>query len=353
MPFPAIPVLIGLGVYLFAKGSSKTSSSSSSSDFYMMGANGVLQVRPDKLPALLGWLNAYHISQLPQDSETSSYGGAKDRISTTEGGEAAPVAIGRAAAMGQHTLLSTVNEPAIWFVPAGAERLVANRWPANGGRWALLVEGVPQTGSVVVPPVPTPGAPFPNVPLPNVPLPGIPNGGPTAPASTTNFPAGPTQNPDGSWSWGGVTIPPLNIPGMPGGTNGQPMPLPNLPGLPGGPMAPNGQPPIPLGGTHTIRDGDIPSRLAQWYAGDGLRWQELATANPDLVVINPDLKPRSQFGGPAFSFAQGRIGSGQGWTIGRVLVLPPGWDASKGISPRKQALPANVRQALTKAGVQA
>jgi len=39
------------------------------------------------------------------------------------------------------------------------------------------------------------------------------------------------------------------------------------------------------GSPFTVREGDIPSRLAQHYTGDGDRWREIPAANPGMKIV--------------------------------------------------------------------
>jgi hypothetical protein len=99
--------------------------------------------------------------------------------------------------------------------------------------------------------------------------------------------------------------------------------------------------------THTIRTGDIGSRLAQWYAGDALRWKELGPPNPELVLVNTERKPVATHGGPALGFLP--------WNPGQVLMLPATWAGAKGVpSVQKQqaaALATAIRQAAKGKGI--
>jgi hypothetical protein len=328
MPAPFIPVLLGGVLFLLWGGSkgggtSSTSAARAANGFLMRNPlNGVIQVKPDQQPGVLAWLDQYRSAPLPPDSEVLSYGGVKNSLSTLgAGGMKTTEAIGRAAALGQHTLISVAGEPVIWFVPRGAESILCAKFPEDGGRWAMLVEGSPAAAG-----------------LPSIP--GIPGGGgATQPASTTT----PGQSTIDIPGFGKVAVP--NIPTTPGqidipGFGKVAMPDPNA--NPAGPMAPTGTAPIPTGGTHTLRPGDIGSRLAQWYAGNALRWRELSATNPELVLVNSDRKSVAQYGGQPFGFLP--------WNPGDVLVLPPGWDASKGAPPvvrsrRTKGLPEIVKQA--------
>ncbi len=178
--------------------------------------------------------------------------------------------------------------------------------------------------------------------------------GPTAPAGyTPGQGGGPgTLNIPGLGTW--------NVPNLPGqtpapGGDGPPLPsstdpnqppppgtipipglgnIPNpfpglqIPGLPppGGTIPPssNGAGVRPPGATvwlgtdgryrYAIRSGDIASRMAQWFTGNFARWRELEQVNPVLKLV-------MQNGAP-YGYTP--------WRLDQVLVLPPGWDGSKG-----------------------
>lgn len=341
MAVPVIPILFGAALLLL--GSSKKSSSGSSSstgsssDMLMRNPlNGVVQVRPDKLVGILGWLNAYFATPVPPNAEVATYGGSQASLSTTPGAESAVATIGRYAALGQHTLINIDGgPPKLWFVPRGAELAVAKLMPGEGGKWALLVEG----SSAAVPM--TPGVPGQGM-SPGGVAPGVSQtpGGPTIPGS---------YNPGGAA--GGQTV---NIPGI------GPVTIPAIPGMPEVPPIQGQAPPavvVPPGvpgmtdvpgiatpATYTLQKGDIASRMAERFTGDFSRWKELGLTNAELVIVNEDRKPVAQYGGAAFGFLP--------WKPGQPVILPPGWDITRplkqagGVAPAKAKKKINAKDAI-------
>jgi hypothetical protein len=89
---------------------------------------------------------------------------------------------------------------------------------------------------------------------------------------------------------------------------------------------------IARGATHTIRSGDIASSLALWYARDAGRWRELGATNPDLRLVTKTINGQAV----PFGFLP--------WSVGQVLILPPGWDFTRGIAPVQYGAKSPVQQ---------
>lgn len=77
------------------------------------------------------------------------------------------------------------------------------------------------------------------------------------------------------------------------------------------------------GKVHLVREGDIPSYLALWYAGNAGRWTELPSVNPGMTVqkVNgvTQLVP---------------------WKVGTYVNLPPDWNVARGVPPTQRAVKA-------------
>lgn len=155
-------------------------------------------------------------------------------------------------------------------------------------------------------------------------------GGPAAPSSPPGQPAPPApfaipglqSTPPAGWPQG------IPWPGAPGAPGQQAAPPPAPPPFsPPAPTAPFSPPPgatvykNPSDGLwrHVIRQGDIATQLAQSYTGDFSRWKELGPPN-QLTLVYQDSQP--------YGFNP--------WRLGQVLILPQGWDASKGAAPINQ-----------------
>lgn len=109
-----------------------------------------------------------------------------------------------------------------------------------------------------------------------------------------------------------VPVPPVPLPG--GGT----IPWPTLPpgwGIPGvtpQPTTPQPTTPQPQPGqlqTYVIKSGDYASGLAKKKTGDGSRWREILTVNPEMSTYT-DKKGATQI---------------RPWNVGQTMFLPPGW----------------------------
>jgi hypothetical protein len=71
-----------------------------------------------------------------------------------------------------------------------------------------------------------------------------------------------------------------------------------------------------------LRANDNPSYLAEWYTGDGARFKELLTTNPELRLAT---MPHARTGQPMTVLLP--------WRVGQTLILPPSWDTSRGPAP--------------------
>ncbi|MDI3285163.1 hypothetical protein [Polyangium sp. 15x6] len=80
---------------------------------------------------------------------------------------------------------------------------------------------------------------------------------------------------------------------------------------------------INSGRIYIVRPDDLQSELAQWYTGDANRWRELGKTNPKLRLMQGD-----DGNGRKFQYFAP-------WVAGDKIVLPPGWDVSKGLPPRR------------------
>lgn len=96
--------------------------------------------------------------------------------------------------------------------------------------------------------------------------------------------------------------PPPDVgPEFPGGVTDQP-----LPPAPQVFVVPNE---IQVDAPHIIRAGDIPSIMAFYYTGDGLRFKELGTRNPNLGQLK----------------TIGGVSNYEGWKVGTKIFLPGNW----------------------------
>lgn len=80
---------------------------------------------------------------------------------------------------------------------------------------------------------------------------------------------------------------------------------------------------IQQGRQYIVRAGELQSELALWYTGNAGRWPELRTTNPHLRQMTGD-----DGKGNKFSYLAP-------WNAGDKIILPVGWDASKGLPPQK------------------
>lgn len=133
---------------------------------------------------------------------------------------------------------------------------------------------------------------FPSMPgMPGTPPPVPPGqpapGGPPAPGQPPPPPPGQPAPPPG-----GVTPPgSIPFPGIPGG-----IPIPNIPGVGIGAMP------------FTIRIGDRPFGLAQYYTGSGARYREIEPINPHLGPPTGGIPPYPE------------------WKPGVEILIPGEWD---------------------------
>ena len=260
----AIPIGLGLA---FASSKKPAAGPQTMQNMLLVAPNGVVVVDPKMAPWVLQSLSSQYVvpsgNALFEEVALNATGGP--------GYTNALLWAQAKAAAGKLVLILIDGGKGLAAVAPGQEVELCQR---KGGRYAVLLE----------PPAQAAGLPTPT-PTPNP------------------FPA-PTPNPQ---QWGDVL-------GQLGGQLGQAI------GLPPNPQpTPNPFPsptPNPPGAayTHTIRSGDIASRLAQWYTGSAYRWQELSRTNPELKLVLQNGQP--------YGYSP--------WRIGQILVLPPGWDGSKG-----------------------
>lgn len=163
--------------------------------------------------------------------------------------------------------------------------------------------GMPQPGQTIQ----TPFGPVTVPAIPGVNAPQQQPGQPPPqqqPGPTTPAPANP----------GGASPPPA---GTPINTPWGPMTVPSIPGVnaPATPTGPSTAGPWPADHMFTVRAGDMPSKMAQWYTGDFTQAEALRSLN-GLVSH----------------------GSGSGvyytpWYPGQQLKLPMNWNVAKGPPP--------------------
>jgi hypothetical protein len=361
-----IPIALGL---LLASGKKKDGPQTMAG-MLIVAPNGVVVVNP----SMAAWV----MDGLSKESATPIPGSPIGQATLGALAVNAPNALAWAqqqAATGKIVLLGIEGNNSLAAVPPGQEVSLAQK---SNHKWAVLLEppsassplGIP--GGPGAPPIVSTGPDGQttvNIPgLPPIPVspggqasPGQPQpgGGQTAPAGyvpgqngqpgTFNIPGlgtiaiPPVFGPQGQ---GGAAppnpqqpsdpnaIPPF-VPGdgtTPPIFGGWPPPgfpnIPGLPSLPGAPPGPGGTAPAqgnrPQGATvwmgndgryrYAIRSGDIASRMAQWFTGNFARWRELEQVNPELKLVLQ--------GGKPYGYTP--------WRLDQVLVLPPGWDGSKG-----------------------
>lgn len=214
--------------------------------------------------------------------------------------------------------------------PAGAP-------PGQGGAAPPGTLNIPGLGNVPIPagfPMPA-GFPGSTVPASSTtPEGGGGEQGAPPPGTTVDTPLGPMQIPSipgfntpqgqpAGGGGGGGTQPQQPDPGAPApGTTVNtplgPMQIPSVPGL-NAPDDSNGGQPTPstwpADHWHTIRAGDIASRIAQWFTGNFARAEELRSIN-NLT---------KQGSGNATYYTP--------WKVGQKLKLPLDWNTSKGPMP--------------------
>lgn len=331
----AIPAGLAL---LFASGAKKTGKPQTMQGMLLVGPNGVVIVDPRVAPWVLQSLQNQFVvpsgNALFEEVALSETGGP--------GYTPALVWAQAKAAAGKIVLILINGGKGLAAVQPGQEVALCQR---SAEHYAVLLEppalpvGVPGGGGVPGvsqgpngPAVTIPGVG--TIPLPNF-NPGAQGGsqggtvpgsytphGPSSPSSPENpFPSLPNFGP-------GSTPGTVNVPGI------GDVQIPQIPGFGGSsvpaPPGPGGTPPVGLPSSpasgqvtflgpdglwrHTIRPGDIASRLAQWYRGNALAWRELEQTNPNLQLVLQ--------GGQPLGYNP--------WRVGQVLVLPTGWDGSKG-----------------------
>lgn len=328
----AIPIGLGLA---FASSKKPAAGPQTMQNMLLVAPNGVVVVDPKMAPWVLQSLSSQYVvpsgNALFEEVALNATGGP--------GYTNALLWAQAKAAAGKLVLILIDGGKGLAAVAPGQEVELCQR---KGGRYAVLLEppaqaaGLPATPGMPTTPVVTqtpsgPGIVVPGlgtIPLPNF-QPGAP-GGNTIPGSyQPNSPSSPSSpdQPFPSAPSPGATPGVISIPGL------GDFPIPGLPGanVPQ-PPGPGGTPPPGLGGVlgstptsgvflgpdglwrHTLRSGDIGTRLAQWYAGSSYRWRELEKTNPDLKLVLQNGQP--------YGYSP--------WRIGQILVLPPGWDGSKG-----------------------
>lgn len=314
-------------------------------DWFTTAPNGVLVVRPEKQSLLFAVLQQKFVDVAPL-AAADVPPGATVRVLDAPAPNTFPALgwiAGQCNTARKHVILSLDNaRPMLAAVAPGTE----TTWcAASLRRWALIAEaqGVAAAAPTSAPAggqtINVPG--FGTVTLPNMPAgtPAAPGGG-TVPASTQ-----PSATPPTSIEVPGFgTIP---LPGMPGAEPSQPTPsaptpgapapvqtpwgpvvppagFPTVPGLPSAPTTPGSMPggtglpgdvAWPAQFTHTIRPGDIASKLAQWYTGNFQRAYDLVPLN-NLTIVGS---------GPKTYFTP--------WKVGQVLKLPLDWNVAKGRPP--------------------
>lgn len=329
-------------------------------DWFTTAPNGVLVVRPEKQSLLFAVLQQKFVDVAPL-AAADVPPGATVRVLDAPAPNSFPALgwiAGQCNTAHKHVILSLDNSrPMLAAVTPGAEL----QWcAASLRRWALIAEAqgvttptsspqggqggqvvnVPGFGPMTIPNMPgmpaTPAAPGGTVPASStpsatpptsievpgfgtIPLPGMPGAAPAqptpnAPTPSTPTPSTPSTPTPGSTvqtPWGPVAVPP-GLPTVPGLPSTPSAPTPAAPGLPGNVA-------WPAQFTHTIRPGDIASRLAQWYTGNFMRAYDLVPLN-NLTIVGK---------GPQTQFVP--------WQVGQVLKLPLDWNTAKGVPPLSAA----------------
>lgn len=342
-------------------------------DWYHVSPDGVIAVKPDKQGLVYAILSDKWVAPVQEQNAPSVSVSVMPATVPQTGSASAAAALPWIAAQcqaGRHviicinparSLMAAVfpGEEKAWCGQNRSEKwaLLAEAQPTAGGFPIPGGTGVPGVPGVPTPPgqpwtPPAPGVPTPGVPaapsggsivLPGgivIPIPGVPGstvpGGPTVPAGTTTTPPPAPPAPPAPPT-PGVEVPPLSgtfpIPGMPGG--GIPIPgVPGgvvIPGYPGGATTPTpgttttpptnmgptvptstGAGPWPAAFVHTIRPGDIASRLAEHYTGNFLKAYDLQKLNKLQIV------------------GKGKDTQFVPWKVGQVLALPLDWNVAKG-----------------------
>lgn len=344
MPLPILPVLVGLALGAIALGGDKNAPGAGAPPGAPRGLyeerGGVQYVPRAAVPALLASLAG--VGYVPQPGYTDAAGGTVLPTSAppAPGARSAAAWAAAEAAMGRYVLIRSAD------YPAELRSVLPGNFPnerdalAPGGAWGVLLEPgavpplpapvpgipgltLPPAGVPAAPPAPPPGGGIPGLPGVLQGLPGLPSGLPAIPGLPTAPPLG---------SLGG---PAAELPGLadvpesqraavvalvsdPGSSPEQletmagviatraPKAAEALRALAASRRAARIAQAVADGKTYTIRSGSWPAGVAQYYTGDGGRYREL--------VALPENK--LSHGGPT---------GVQGWTPGKVLVLPAAW----------------------------
>lgn len=98
------------------------------------------------------------------------------------------------------------------------------------------------------------------------------------------------------------------------GTTPPPFPAP-------APVPPPTGPVPPFVSTYVLRSGDTPSGLAKVRTGDGNRWRELLTVNPEMRIVQTR-EPPLEKGGPPGKVIATHV---RPFNAGQTIKLPSGW----------------------------
>lgn len=345
MPLPLVPVLVGLALGALAleagsKGAAAPQGPGGGTPRGLYEDRGGVQYVPRAaVPALLASLAA--VGYVPQPGFTDAAGGTvlPTAAPPAPGAKSASAWAAAEAAMGRYVLIRSADYPAELRSVLPSQFATEREALAPGGAWGVLLEpgaapvpapipgipglSLPPAGVPAPAPAPAPGGGIPGLPglpgvlqnLPGLPagLPGLPTapplgslGGPAAElpgladvpesqrAAVVALVSDPQTSPERLETMAGVIA------------NQAPKAAEALRALAASRRAARIAQAVADGKTYTIRAGSWPAGVAHYYTGDGAKYREL--------VELPENK--LSHGGPT---------GVQGWTVGKVLVLPPAW----------------------------